>query len=161
MQTIIFDKTSEVRKNKALLEEKLNINMKIIRRKVIFEGPSLEEYEASLVLDAINIGFSAKKALSLKEESKIFRVLNIKNITRKKNLEEVRARVIGSKGKTKRTLENISNCEIVIKGNEMGIIGEAESIENTITGISNLIRGTKEANTYRYLEKINRKRKLK
>lgn len=159
MKILIFDKTTELRKNKAELEEKLNIKITTLGKKVTIIGAPIDEYEASLVLDAINLGFSAKKALQLKDESKIFRVLNIKNLTRKKNLQNVRARIIGKEGKTKRTIENITNSDIVIKDNEIGIIADAESIEDTITGISNLIRGTKEANTYRYLEKINTKRK--
>lgn len=159
MEILIFDKTTELRRNKTELEEKLDIKITIQGRKVTIIGSQIEEYEASLVLDAINLGFSARKALQLKDESKIFRVLNIKNLTRKKNLQNVRARIIGREGKTKRTIENITNSDIVIKDNEIGIIADAESIEDTITGISNLIRGTKEANTYRYLEKINTKRK--
>lgn len=159
MKILIFDKTIELRRNKIELEEKLNIKITTLGKKVTITGAPIDEYEASLVLDAINLGFSAKKALQLKDESKIFRVLNIKNLTRKKNLQNVRARIIGKEGKTKRTIENITNSDIVIKDNEIGIIADAESIEDTITGISNLIRGTKEANTYRYLEKINTKRK--
>lgn len=159
MEILIFDKTTELRKNKTELEEKLDIKITILGRKVTITGAPIDEYEASLVLDAINLGFSARKALQLKDESKIFRVLNIKNLTKKKNLQSVRARIIGKEGKTKRTIENITNSDIVIKDNEIGIITDAESIEDIITGISNLIRGTKESNTYRYLEKINTKRK--
>ena len=160
MEIIIFDRTSELRKNKRELEEKLGVEINIRNKKVMIEGSPLDEYEASIILSAINFGFTSRKALQLKEEAKIFRVLNIKSISRKKNLEQVRARIIGKEGKTKRTLENISNCDIVIKGNEIGVIADAESIENTITGISNLVRGTKESNTYRYLEKMNARKKL-
>ncbi len=159
MQTIFFQKTSELRRNKDELERKLNIKINIKGKKVTIKGSPIDEYEASLVLDAINLGFSARNALTLKDESKIFRILNIKDITRKKNLENVRARIIGREGKTKRTIENITGCDIIIKDNEIGIIGDAESIENVITGISNLVRGTKQSNTYRYLEKMNKRKR--
>ncbi len=161
MQTIIFKNLKELKRAKNELEKKLNIKIKIKAKKVEIRGNSLEEYEASIVLDAINFGFSAKKALALKEESKIFRILNIKNFTRKKNLKEVRARIIGKEGKTKRTIENIAECNIIIKDNEMGIIGDAESIKELITGITNLIKGTKQSNTYRYLERLNKRKNRK
>ncbi len=158
MQTIIFQNLKELKRAKSELEKKLNIEIKIQAKKVKIIGNSLEEYEASIVLDAISFGFSAKKALALKEESKIFRILNIKDFTRKKNLKEVRARIIGKEGKTKRTIENIAECDIIIKDNEIGIIGDAESIEELITAISSLIRGTKQSNTYRYLERLNKRK---
>jgi len=160
METLIFDKTTELRRNKTELEEKLNVKISIGRKRVEIEGDPLNEYEASIILNAINLGFSAKKALTLKDESKIFRILNIKDITRKKNLKQVRARIIGKEGKTKRTIENISSADIVIKDNEIGIIGNAELIEEIVTAVSSLVRGTKQANTYRYLEKMNRNKKL-
>ncbi len=162
MQTIYFKKLNELRKNKLQLEKKLNTKITIIGRQVTLTSKNpLDEYEASIVLNAMNFGFSAKKALQIKEQEMLFRVINIKHFTRKKNLNEVRARIIGTKGKTKRTIENISNCHILIKDNEVGIIGNAEDIEEIITGVTNLIRGTKQSNTYRYLEKMNRRKNTK
>jgi len=160
MQIIYFQKTSELRRAKPELEKRLNININIEGRKATIIGKSFEEYEASIVLDAINFGFSAKKALTLKDENMVFRIINIKNFTRKKNLKDVRARVIGSRGRTKKTIENITNCEIFIKDNEVGLIGNVELIDEITTALSSLIRGTKQANTYRYLEKINKRKKL-
>ena len=120
----------------------------------------MDEYEASLVLDAINFGFSAKKALSLKSENLLFRILNIKKITRKKNLRDVRARVIGREGKTRKTIEGITNSEVLIKDNEIGIIGEAECIEHSIQAITSLIKGSKQANVYARLEREKKNRRL-
>ncbi len=157
---IYFKKLNELRKNKSQLEKKLNTKITLKGRQVtlISKNP-LDEYEASIILDAMNFGFSAKKVLMIKEQEMLFRIINIKNFTRKKNLNEVRARIIGTKGRTKRTIEDISNCHILIKDNEVGIICNAYDIEEIITGITNLIRGTKQSNTYRYLEKMNRRKK--
>ena len=119
----------------------------------------MDEYEASLVLDAINLGFPSKTAVLLKEEDIIFEKINIKDFTRRKNLSVIRSRLIGTHGKTKKTLEGISGCKIIIKDNAVGIIGPAESIEYVITGVTNLIRGTKQTNIYKYLERVNTKRK--
>jgi ribosomal RNA assembly protein len=159
MQTIHFKNTAEIRRALSILEKKLKIKISIKGKSVSFEGTALNEYEASLVLDAINLGFSSKKALQLTDEDYIFRRIFIKDFSNKKNLKEVKARIIGTKGRTKKTIENISNCDIVIHNNEIGIIGSAESIEDLITAITSLIRGTKQSNTYKYLEKINKNRK--
>ncbi len=154
MQTLYFQKTSELKRNLTLLEKKLNIKLMIKGKKVVVHSENpIDEYEASQVLDAINFGFSARKALLIKEQEMQFRIINIKNFTKKKNLKQVRARVIGTKGKTKKTIEHITNCHLVIKNNEIGLIGSPESIEELITALANLIRGSKQSNTYRYLEK--------
>ena len=156
MHTIFFEKTSELKRTKEELEKKLEVKITIQGRKVTFSGDSLQEYEASIILDAISFGFSAKKALFLKDENMIFRIINIKTFTRKKNLREVRARVIGKEGKTKKTIENISNCHLIIKDKEIGVICSSESIEKLTTALSSLVRGAKQANTYRFLEKMNK-----
>jgi|SRR3989344_965306 len=159
MQTIFFEKNSEIKRTKEELEKKLNVKIEIDGRKVIVEGGPFEEYIASVVLDAMRFGFSAHKALILKDDRNIFRTVSIKDNTHKKKLKEVRARIIGKNGKTKKTIENITNCEVIINNNEVGIIGEAESIEEVITAVSNLVRGTKQSNTYKYLEKMNKRKK--
>lgn len=161
MQEIYFHRITELRKNLALLGKKLKVKVSLLGKKLAFEGNALEEYEAAIVFGAMKFGFSAQKALLLKEEGMIFRVINIKKFSRKKNLKEVRARIIGKHGKTKKTIESIAGCHLIIRDNEVGLIGQSESIEELMTGIENLIRGTKQTNTYRYLEKLNTKRKLR
>jgi len=161
METLIFDKTAEVRKNKVELEKKLNVKITITGRKVDFSGEAIDEYEALNVLEAINFGFSAKKALILKESDTSFQHINIRKFTRRKNLDDVRARVIGSEGKTKRTFEELADCSIVVKGNVVAIIGLASNIDLVVTALTNLIRGSKQANVYNFLERMNSsKRKL-
>jgi ribosomal RNA assembly protein len=156
METLFFKKTREIRKEKTDLEKKLNIIITIKGNSVSFEGSSINEYEALRVLEAMQTGFSAKKAILLLDEDIIFKKINIKNFTRRKDMDEVRSRIIGKDGKTKRTIEEISNCYINVEDDStIGIIGPAESIEEATTAITNLIKGSKQANVYRFLEKIN------
>ena len=157
MSHILFERITELKRTKSELEKKLNVQINIKGKNVTIKGDGLDEYEASLVLDAINFGFSAKKALSLKEDNKIFRILNIKKFTKKRDLKTVRARIIGKNGKTKDTIENITGADIVIKDNEIGVIAQADTIEDIVTALIALIRGSKQSNTYHYLEKLNKK----
>jgi ribosomal RNA assembly protein len=156
MESIIFSNTSEVKKAKEELEKKLGITLEIVGKRVTIIGEGINEYEASIVLEAINLGFSAKKALVLLDPDIQFRRINIKDFTKRKNLRDVRARIIGREGKTKRTIEDLTDSTIVVKDNSIGVIGYADSIENILTALRNLIRGSKEANVYRFLEEMNR-----
>ncbi len=158
METFYIKKIHDVKRMKKELEAKLNIKIKIIGHGVIVEGPSIDEYDASRVFDAINFGFSIKKAFLLKGEDMTFRAVHIKSYT-KRNLKDIKSRLIGKRGKTRRTIAEISGCEVLIKESEVGIIGDVNSVKDTEIAIINLIRGSKQSNMYRYLEKRNKIKK--
>lgn len=158
MEQFYVQKVKDLEKNKRELEEKLNVKIKIEGKKVSIEGEALEEYDATLVFEAIEFGFSPKKALSLINEEVIFKVVHIKSHTNR-NLKAVVARLVGTKGKTKRTISDIADCEILIKDTEVGIIGYVEDVANVEQAIINIIKGSKQANMYRYLERMNRTKK--
>lgn len=105
----------------------------------------------------MQFGFSIKKSLALLNNDIIFRKIPIKQFTRRKQMKEVRGRIIGSKGKTKNTIEEISGCDVLIneEENQIGLIGVTHEIEEATTAIQKLIRGSKQANVYRFLERIN------
>lgn len=160
MMDIFLERTRELLREKDFLEEKLNVKISVKGRNVRIEGNAMDEYEASIILGAIGFGFSARSAIVLKDPNFSFRELNIKEISRKKNLEVVRGRLIGKRGKTKKTLEEISGCRIIIhEDNTVGIIGYSEDIEKVITALTSLIKGSKQSNVYSYLEKRNTDKK--
>jgi ribosomal RNA assembly protein len=161
METIFFKSIRKLKQNKKILEDRLGVALTISGKQVTIEGESINEYEASQVLDAINFGFELRDALLILNETFVFRKLPIKQFTRRKDLEEVRGRIIGTEGKTRRTIENVSGCAVVVSDNMVGVIGPSEAIEEATTAITNLIRGTKQANVYRFLERMNAARKEK
>ena len=155
MESLYFNRLKELKKEKRELEKKLGINIEIKGKLVAISGDPPKEYDAYIVLEAMQFGFSAKVALSLLNNDIIFRKIPIKPFTRRKNLKEVRGRIIGREGKTKRTIEDISGCSVVITDSAVGIIGPAHEIEEATYGIQKLIRGSKQANVYRFLERMN------
>ena len=158
MEEIHVSKTGEFVKNKKKLEKELNVKISVNGRKILIEGESVDEYEARLVLNAIDFGFSVKNALLLKNEEMIFKKIHIRSYT-KRDLKVVKSRLIGVKGKTRKTMEEISNCKILIKEADVGVLGYVDDVENVVTAIIHLIRGSKQANMYSYLERMNRMRK--
>lgn len=159
METFFSPRVREIQREKTKLEKKLKVSINVHGRWVTIDGPALEEYEASFVFDAINLGYPVDIALMAKDEEMIFKKLSIKDFTRRVDLETVKARLIGTQGRTKRTIENIADCYIRVQGNEVGILGAAEEVEYAITAITNLIRGSKQANVYKFLERINTQKK--
>jgi len=89
----------------------------------------------------------------IRDEDFIMEVLNIKDYTKRKDLHRIRARIIGTEGKALKTLNQLTKCYFEIKDNYIGIVGHPEYIKNAQDSIISIIKGTKHANVYSFLEK--------
>lgn len=153
MKKIICEKIIRIIKSKNNLEKELNVNIEINGNEVNISGEPEEEYIAEKVIEALNFGFPFSAALEIKKEDILFEILNIKECTPQKNFERVRGRVIGKDGKALKTISSLSDCHVELSGNKLGIIGYAENIRTVEEACKLLIKGSKHANVYSYLEK--------
>lgn len=160
MQEIYVENIRKVVQNKKKIEQVLNIKLTNKGKNVFVDGKAEEEYIAIEVLEAINVGFSVTRALLLKEENIILQRINIKDITHKKNLHDIRARIIGKDGRTLKTLKNLTDCALSIQDNQIGIIGNADEIEDAIQALTSLIHGSKQGHVYGRVEREKRKRRF-
>lgn len=148
-------------KNKKKLENVLSINLEIKKSGTItiksINKDFFSEYIASKVLEAISFGFNLQTALQLKDTEYDFKKLNIKFYSRASQQERARARLIGKKGKTKTTIENLTDCDIILTNNTVAILGKVNNVKVATKAVESLLRGSKQANIYKYLEK-NRSR---
>ena len=159
MQEIYIEQVGRVTNHKKRLERELNVTLTNKGKNVFVEGDADNEYTAMQVLEALKIGFSIERALALKDEEIILQTLHIKDITKRHDLESVRARIIGTDGKTLRTLNNLTNCAISLEDNNVGIIGYTDDIEEAIQSITSIIQGSKQSNVYSRLEKQKKRKK--
>lgn len=153
MIKIYSEKLPRILKNKKRLEENLNVKISSKGMEVSAEGIPEDEYVAEKVIDALNMGFPFKEAILLKDEDFVLEIMSIKDYTKRKDLERIRARIIGKQGKTKKTLSQLTKCFFQVKDNEVGIIGSPEYIENAHEAVISIIKGSKQSNVYKYLEK--------
>jgi len=161
MQETYTEYIQKILQNKKKLETALNIKIKNKGKIIFINGKPENEFIALEVIEAINLGFSIERALLLKDEKIMLQVLNIKDITKKHNLEEIRARIIGKHGKTLRTLSKLTDCSISLKDNQIGIIGSTEEIEDCIQALISLIQGSKQGNVYGRIERERKRRRLR
>ena len=112
-----------------------------------------DEYTAKAVIQALEFGFPFSAAMMIKDSEYTFEVINIKDHTNRKDLERIRARIIGKGGKALKTLHNLTKCYFELKDNSVGIIGDPEYIKNAQEALISLIKGSKHSNIYSHLEK--------
>ena len=151
MKTILSEKLPRILKNKKQLQEKLNIKITNRGKEVFIDGKAEDEYIAEKVIDALNFGFPFSTAMLISKEDNVFEIISIKEHTKRKDLGIVRARIIGKDGSTLKTLTQLTKCHFELKDNEVGIIGDAEYIENAQDSLISLIKGSKQANVYKYI----------
>jgi len=153
MKKLIIDKLLRITKSRKKLEKKLNVKITNRGREIYLEGKPEDEFTAEKVIDALNFGFPFSTALLIKENECEFEIINIKDHTNRKDLKRIRGRLIGKKGKTLKTLCDLTKCHFELKDNTIGIIGAPENIENAQEAVISIIKGSKQGNVYSYLEK--------
>lgn len=153
MEILVYEKIPRIIKNKKRLEGMLNVKISINGKEITVSGTAEDEYFAEKVISALEFGFPFTVALSLRTDENMFEVIHIKDHTHKKDLTEVRARIIGTKGKTLRALTELTKCHFELNGNFIGIVGEPELMRNAQEAAISIIRGAKQGNVYAFLEK--------
>ncbi len=161
------DRVKYFKKNLKQLKEKIKdkkILIEIEDNEVILRGDdSWNLYKLKKIVEAIGRGFNLEKALLLLSDEYGFESIDITDIIRSKapnQLERVRARLIGTKGRAKRNLESLGDCFIEIKGKTVAIIGDIEFVGDVREALEMLIRGSPHSRVYRWLEQKKKQRKF-
>ena len=155
MKKIISKKYPRIVNNKKRLEKELGIKITNRRSEISISGEPKKEYVAEKVIRALDFGFPFEDALEIKLLGLSFQVINIKEYSNSKNLERVRARIIGTEGRTLKTLSQLTESYFQIKDNELGIICDEDMKRKVLEAVKMLIRGTKHSNVYAFLEKMD------
>jgi ribosomal RNA assembly protein len=153
MRIIPVENMNKIRKAVPIIENKIKVDISFNKDKVLAKGSELNEFIVDEVIRAVDFGFHVEDALLLKDESFVLEFIDIKEHTHRKNLKDVRARLIGTDGKARRTIENLSGAVIVIKSNRVGVIVDNEHLDSVVQAIQSLIQGSKHGNVFSYLEK--------
>ena len=122
---------------------------------VVIDGEGVNVFNANTIVKAIGRGFNPHAALTLLEEENNIEIINIKDFAGKsgKKLVRIKARLIGTQGKARRVIENMTNTEIVIYGKTISIIGKVENVDVAKRGTEILLRGAPHGNAYKYIER--------
>jgi ribosomal RNA assembly protein len=110
-------------------------------------------YNAREVIKAIGRGFNPDVAILLLKQDYVLEIINIEDFARTTNIKRVKGRLIGTKGKARKTIETLTECYISVYGKTVSIVGSAENVVLARRAIEGLLRGAKHANIYKWLER--------
>ncbi len=147
---LIGKKGSTKRKIEKITSTKLTIDSEL--GFVTIKGEdSLKAYQTKSVIEAIGRGFNPNISLSLLNENICFEIIPIQNFAgkSKNNLIRVKSRIIGTRGKCRKTIEAITNTEISIYGKTVSIIGELQNVLIAKKAIEDILAGAPHAPVYK------------
>ena len=114
---------------------------------------ALNLYNAKEIVRSIGRGFNPEIAKLLLKPDYAFDLIDIEQFTKSENIKRSKGRLIGTEGKARRTIENLTDCYLSIYGKTVSIIGSAENVVIARRAIEGLLKGSKHGNIYKWLEK--------
>jgi ribosomal RNA assembly protein len=119
--------------------------------------------KAKDAVTAIARGFSPEKAFELFDEDIILHVLDLRELFGKSesDIQRIKGRIIGRDGKSRRSIEEITQADISINEHAIGIIGSYDSVSLAREGVEMLIKGKQHATVYQHLKNKSREIKKK
>ncbi len=142
-------KKRKLNKLQKLTNTKISINEDII----IIDGEGIDIFQTKNILKAFGRGFSIDDSLYLLDEEYSLEIINLKDYTKSKNrMIVLKSRIIGTKGKTKKYIEQYTNTKISIYGKTISIIGKWDKVNIAKKAILMLIEGCSHTTLYKWLE---------
>ncbi len=122
------------------------------------ESPDVPPYmvmKAQEVVRAIAYGFPPEKAMKLLDEDNVLIVIDLKQYVgdAPNHLQRIKGRIIGEKGKARKTLEEMTGTYITVYRHYVAIIGDYESASIAKQAVEMLIQGRQHSTVYRYVER--------
>lgn len=155
MRKIIVENLRKIKKAVPIIENRIKVHISFQKNSIIIKGSELNEFLTEEIIAAVDFGFYPEDALLLTRDDHLLEFIDIKEHTRRKNLKDVRARIIGKNGKAKKTIEKLTGSIIVIKDNKIGVITDDEHLDAVVQSLKSLIGGAKHGNVFSYIEKQN------
>ena len=142
---------------KKQIESATNIKLKIDSKEgdVFLEGEdALGLYSAREVVKAIGRGFNPDIALLLLKQDYMLEMINMADYIRSKNsMIRLKGRVIGAEGRSRKTIEELTETYISVYGKTIGIIGFSENVAMAKKAVESLLSGSPHSSVYKWLEK--------
>ena len=151
----------------AFIESRLGLKLIIDAEgevSVVEENPDdpVAAMKALDIVKAIGRGFSPQNAYRLLDDMEYLELIDMKDYVggKAEHLVRLRARVIGSNGKTRRLIEELTGATVSVYGSTIGMIGQPEQVDVARRAVDMILRGSEHATVYRFLERSRGKLRI-
>ncbi|MBP2144032.1 ribosomal RNA assembly protein [Methanococcus voltae] len=115
---------------------------------------ALSLWKARDIVKAIGRGFSPEKSLKLLSDTYMCEIMDISEYANsEKAMMRLKGRIIGSGGKSRRYIEELTGTYISVYGKTVSILGEFEQVQISKDAIEMILKGTSHAKMYKFLER--------
>ncbi|MEA2036622.1 MAG: KH domain-containing protein [Nanoarchaeota archaeon] len=155
---VLIGKDGKVKKE-IEVETKTAINIDSKEGDILISGEdALGLYSCREVIRAIGRGFNPEIVRLLLKPDYCFELIDLKEYAGKSkdHLLRIKGRIIGSEGKTRKIIEELTESYVCVYGKTVGIIGLAESTSLARDAIEKLLKGSPHAGVYKFLERKRR-----
>ena len=114
------------------------------------------------VVTAVGRGFSPDQAFRLiRNEENIFDLIDLRVIfgNSDSDMRRIKSRIIGMNGKTRHTIEELTEADMVVYGHTVGLIGTFEQVDTARNAVQMIIQGSEHHTVYNFLQKKRRELK--
>jgi len=150
-------------KTKAYIEKRLKIKLEIDSEDggitiILTEeqtDPSML-FRAKDLVTAIGRGFAPETAFRLlRNDDDVFDMVDLRLVFGRadSDIKRIKGRIIGSEGKTRRLIEELTEANITVYGHTIGIIGSYEEADAARNAVQMIIEGCEHKTVYRYLQR--------
>ena len=123
------------------------------------DAEPMRALKARDIVVAIGRGFSPERAMRLLNDAAFLEVLDIKFTTGKREkdaLRRIRARAIGTHGRARSRIEELSGCSMSVYGSTIALIGDEEQLARATRAVELLLKGSEHSTVFHYLARARR-----
>ena len=122
---------------------------------VVIKGSDpIKLYSAREIVKAIARGFNPDIAKYLIKSDYVYEQVSIKDFAKNtSHLKRLKGRVIGTDGKSRKAIEDLTEASISVYGKTIGIIGLPEPVDLARRAIESLLSGSPHSNVFKWLER--------
>ncbi len=136
------------------IEDECRVEASLKNGELHFNGDAGDEWTAEQVAKAVVLGFKPRQAFKLLKDDYFLEEVDLKDVARnEKELQRFKSRVIGSEGKAKKTLQELSGAWLNISRSTVAFLGKYEDVQLAREGIQKIVEGKSHSTVYSYLEK--------
>lgn len=151
---VLIGKKGDI-KQRIEIETKISLDIDSKEADIVLSGDDgLGLYVAKEIVKAIGRGFNPDIAFLLLKPDVGLEVISLEQFAPTKNAQiRLRGRLIGTSGKARGAIEQLTGAFICVYGKTVSIVGEVLALSHARKAVEMLLTGSPHRNVYKWLEK--------